>query len=78
MNKVDVETYFETMPSAWKENRPFANYLVDRIKPDVILDLGVDWGHSTICWAEKGIGKVYGVDSLFLLFFSSGWIVAET
>lgn len=59
---IDIEQYFESAPSAWKENRPFANWLVERIKPEIILDLGVDWGHSTICWAEKGIGKVYGVD----------------
>ena len=59
---IDLEQYFESTPSAWKENRPLANWLVERVKPDVILDLGVDWGHSTISWAEKGIGKVYGVD----------------
>ena len=59
---VDLEKYFESAPSAWKENRAFANWLVERVKPKTILDLGVDWGHSTICWAEKGVGKVYGVD----------------
>jgi predicted O-methyltransferase YrrM len=60
---IDVEDYFNSAPSAWKENREFANYLVERTNPSVILDLGVDWGHSTICWAEKHIGKVYGVDT---------------
>lgn len=63
MNKVDLEHYFAEAPSAWKENRTFANWLVEQTQPRVILDLGVDWGHSTICWAERGVGKVYGVDT---------------
>lgn len=62
MSKIDIEQYFERHPSAWKENREFAAFLVNQTKPDVIVDLGVDWGHSTISWAENKPGKVYGVD----------------
>ena len=59
---IDLETYLNEAPSAWKENRKFAGYLINRLQPNVVLDLGVDWGHSTLYWAEHGVGKVYGVD----------------
>ena len=61
--KIDIDQYFDSKPSAWKENREFAKFLMNKIKPDVTLDLGVDWGHSTSCWAENGCGRVYGVDT---------------
>ena len=33
------------------------------MKPEVIVDLGVDWGFSTFCFAMPQIGHVYGIDS---------------
>lgn len=59
---IDQQQYFEQHSSAWKENKQFAGWLVDKVQPQVTLDLGVDWGHSTLCWASPGVGKVYGVD----------------
>lgn len=58
-----LQQHFNKQPSAWKENLPFALWLVDRFKPDVVLDLGVDWGHSTMCWANDNSCDVYGVDT---------------
>jgi len=49
--------------SAWTGHRNFAGWLVDRIRPTAIADLGVDFGFSTFCFAQPGIGHVYGVDS---------------
>jgi hypothetical protein len=49
-------------PSAWLGHMEFAMWLVNKYKPDVIVDLGVDYGHSTFSLASEGIGKVYGVD----------------
>lgn len=49
-------------PSAWKENEKFAHWIVNRIQPEVTVELGVDWGYSLICLAEPGVGKVYGID----------------
>jgi hypothetical protein len=51
-----------TMPSAWVGHREFANWLVVRTQPSVIVDLGVDWGFSTFALAESRIGEVYGID----------------
>jgi predicted O-methyltransferase YrrM len=50
-------------PSAWTGHREFASWLVNKMKPEVIVDLGVDYGHSTFYLAAPGIGQVFGVDS---------------
>lgn len=49
--------------SAWKGHRVFASWLVQTVNPSVIVDLGVDYGYSTICFALPSIGTVYGVDN---------------
>jgi len=53
----------ETLDSAWKGHRYFANWLVEQIQPKVIVDLGVDYGYSLFCLAEPDVGTVYGIDS---------------
>lgn len=52
----------EQIASAWKDNRQFANWLMQRLRPDVVVDLGVDCGYSTFCFAEAGIGRIIGID----------------
>ena len=47
----------------WRDHRQFADWLVRRKQPDTIVDLGVDYGYSTFCFAIPGIGNVYGIDS---------------
>ena len=47
----------------WTGHRKFAEWLVSYKKPEVIVDLGVDHGFSTFCFAMPRIGKVYGIDS---------------
>jgi len=49
-------------PSAWVGHAKFAMWLVETFRPRVIVDLGVDYGFSTFCFAYPQIGKVYGVD----------------
>ena len=49
--------------SAWVGHKEFAEWLVNHMKPEVIVDLGVDWGFSTFCFAMPQIGHVYGIDS---------------
>ncbi len=62
-----LETYLANMPSAWKGHRPFAEWLVDYMQPDQIVDLGVDYGYSTLVFAnaaqKNGKGIVSGIDS---------------
>jgi glycosyltransferase involved in cell wall biosynthesis len=49
--------------SSWAGHRNFADWLVRFIKPKVIVDLGVDHGFSTFCFAIPRIGHVYGIDN---------------
>lgn len=51
------------IPSAWKGHSNFATWLVTKLEPSVVVDLGVDFGFSTFCFARPGIGQVVGVDS---------------
>jgi len=48
--------------TAWMGHGEFAMNLVEILKPDIVVDLGVDYGFSTFCFAQPKIGKVYGVD----------------
>lgn len=48
--------------SAWKGHLELAMWLVNRFKPKVTVELGVDYGHSTFALASENTGKVYGVD----------------
>lgn len=48
--------------SAWKGHGLFAMSLVETFKPSIIVDLGVDYGFSTFCFAYPKIGNVYGID----------------
>jgi predicted O-methyltransferase YrrM len=57
--------WIEEIPSAWKGHRQFAEWLVAEMKPECIVELGVDFGYSSFVFAnalspEKG--KIYGID----------------
>jgi hypothetical protein len=61
--------YIDEIVSAWKGHRKFADWLVKTVKPDVIVELGVDYGFSTFCFekalsevVENPEAKVYGID----------------
>lgn len=60
--KVTLDDLFGSITSAWSGHREFAAWLINQIKPKIILDLGVDWGYSTFAFAVPNIGKVYGID----------------
>jgi hypothetical protein len=40
----------------------FSMWLVKHVKPKMIVELGVDYGHSTFCLASPNIGTVYAID----------------
>ncbi|MDQ0416731.1 putative O-methyltransferase YrrM [Croceifilum oryzae] len=50
------------IPTAWRGHEPFAIWLVQRLQPNVTVDLGVDSGFSTFSLAIPNIGTVYGID----------------
>jgi predicted O-methyltransferase YrrM len=52
----------EDIVSAWKGHRDFAESIVKILNPKIIVDLGVDWGYSSFCFANPDIGKVYAID----------------
>lgn len=60
---VDFEGALKSIPSGWKQNRLFANWLVKKVNPTVTVELGVDYGYSLFCLAESNKGKVYGIDN---------------
>jgi len=49
--------------SAWKGHGNFATWLVTRLKPGVVVDLGIESGYSAFCFARSSIGQVFGIDS---------------
>lgn len=63
MPKKTLDDLFNSIPSAWTGHRDFAKWLVEFMDPVVIIDLGVDYGYSTFCFAEGNKGIVFGVDS---------------
>ena len=52
----------EYYDSAWKGHFEFSMFLVNYIKPNIVVELGVDYGHSTFCLASPNIGTVYAID----------------
>jgi hypothetical protein len=50
------------IPSAWKGHERFAQWLIQHMQPKVIVELGCDYGFSTIALAQPGVGTVYGID----------------
>ena len=49
-------------PSAWKGHEQFAWFLVQLMDPDLVVELGVDFGFSLIEWARYNKGRTVGID----------------
>lgn len=54
--------FIQGLDSSWKGHEAFAYWLVKRLKPKVVVDLGFDRALSTIVFAYKNRGHVYGID----------------
>jgi predicted O-methyltransferase YrrM len=54
--------FLDSIDSKWKENETFALWLVQRKRPKTIVDLGFDKGLSTIAFAYRNLGHVFGID----------------
>jgi predicted O-methyltransferase YrrM len=63
IDKLFLTNLDDTPATAWSGHRQFAEWLVSYMKPEVTVDLGVDWGFSTFSLAIPRIGKVYGIDN---------------
>jgi predicted O-methyltransferase YrrM len=53
----------EQIPTAWTDHIKFAQWIVNKQKPQTIVDLGVAFGYSSFCFALPKVGKVYGIDT---------------
>jgi predicted O-methyltransferase YrrM len=52
----------EQLESSWKGHRAFAEWLTQRLQPKITVELGVDYGYSLFCLANKNPGRVIGID----------------
>jgi hypothetical protein len=59
MSTLDV---LRGVPSAWKAHLEFAVWLTCRFLPQIVVDLGVDYGCSTYAWGVSGTSQVIGID----------------
>jgi predicted O-methyltransferase YrrM len=61
-----VEEILGAIPSGWnyppKSHREFVDWLINRIKPEVTVELGVDYGYSSFLMALCQDNPVYGID----------------
>lgn len=60
-----MSDWINNIVSAWKGHRLFAEWLVKTMKAKTIVELGVDYGFSTFCFANalQGTdGIIYGID----------------
>ena len=62
----EVEEILGSIPSGWnyppKSHRGFVEWLINRIKPEVTVELGVDYGYSSFLMALCQDNPVYGID----------------
>jgi len=63
IDKLFLTNLDDTPATAWYGHRKFAENLVRFLNPNVIVDLGVDYGFSTFSFAIPRIGHVYGIDN---------------
>jgi len=66
LDENDISEILGSIPSAWnvppKSHNEFIIWLLNRIDPQVTVELGVDWGYSSFLLALHSKGLVYGVD----------------
>jgi hypothetical protein len=62
----NISEILGSIPSAWnippKSHNEFVIWLLNRINPQVTVELGVDWGYSSFLLALHSKGIVYGID----------------
>lgn len=60
---MSLDNELNKLPSAWTGHKDFAVWLVQRLQPNITIDLGVDYGFSLFALAIDNPGDVYGIDS---------------
>lgn len=62
VRKKSAIAFMGSIESSWKGHEDFVFWLVEYIKPKTVVDLGFDRGLSTIAFAYRGKGQVFGID----------------
>lgn len=62
VRKETALAYINCIESTWKGHEQFAFWLIKRLHPKTVVDLGFDRGLSTIAFAYKNRGHVFGID----------------
>lgn len=62
LRKDTALAFIDSIESTWKGHEEFAFWLVQYLKPKTIVDLGFDRGLSTIAFAYRNRGHVFGID----------------
>ena len=66
LSNLDKEKIFKEVGQKnffnWEGHKKFAEWIVRELNPDVTVDLGIDYGYSSFCFALPNIGTVYGID----------------
>ncbi|AWN43580.1 class I SAM-dependent methyltransferase [Methylobacterium durans] len=58
-----IDSALAKYPSAWTGHKNFATWLVKKMRAQVVVDLGVDYGFSTFCFGAAGAAEVVGIDA---------------
>ena len=51
-----------TTPSAWSGHFDFSQWIIKEKSPEVIVELGVDYGFSSLAFTMPDVGHVYSID----------------
>lgn len=65
--------FLDSIQSVWKSHQSFAMWLVQKIHPNTVVDVGFDQGLSTLTFAYKNRGDVFGID-----WFEEGGYAAKS
>lgn len=60
--KQSALAFIKSIESSWKGHEAFAFWLIERLHPQTVVDLGFDRGLSTIVFAFQNKGNVFGID----------------
>ncbi len=63
MNREEKIQKIKEIQTAWTDHINFAEWIVIEKNPEVIVDLGVDYGYSTFSFGIPNVGKIFGIDS---------------
>lgn len=62
VRKNNALAFIDGIESTWKGHELFALWLVQRLRPKTVVDLGFDQGLSTVAFAYRNRGHVFGID----------------